>query len=342
MLDFFKEYFGHLEIGLLFFASFAETFGSIVMTPFEPSSRFYWLYWLTFIFFAFIAYLLYYKRNSKFQLFDFFRFCFPKKVYLHASSLVDYQLYIANRFFFSILFFLSWDLAFFVTYKTYLNLVQLFGPAPVLFSWNGWTILAVTFLVALINDFAAFFNHTLHHFSSVLWPFHSVHHSAEVLNPFTLDRQHPIYKILSVQVKGILRGLFQGSLLYFFLSEAPTYFFLLKVNAVYALFHLMGVHLRHSHIWFSYGPVLSYFLISPAQHQIHHSVALEHRNKNMGEIFAIWDWMFGTLYIPKTKEELVFGIDRDQPQIHPTLWRAYVEPFESAWRALCKLLFRSS
>src|SRR5690606_39715058 len=42
-------------------------------------------------------------------------------------------------------------------------------------------------------------------------------------------------------------------------------------NVVFALFHLLGSNLRHSHIWWSFGPTLSRILISPAQHQIHHS-----------------------------------------------------------------------
>jgi len=34
--------------------------------------------------------------------------------------------------------------------------------------------------------------------------------------------------------------------------------------------------------------------ISPAQHQVHHSVDAKHHHRNFGSALAIWDWMFGT------------------------------------------------
>jgi hypothetical protein len=83
---------------------------------------------------------------------------------------------------------------------------------------------------------------------------------------------------------------------------------------------------------------MEHILISPAQHQIHHSAAKKHFNKNYGSIFALWDWMFGTLYIPESYEDLTYGVaDRqgnlkDQP--HPTLRAAMVLPFVESWQAL--------
>ncbi|MEM9145890.1 MAG: sterol desaturase family protein, partial [Pseudomonadota bacterium] len=93
-----------------------------------------------------------------------------------------------------------------------------------------------------------------------------------------------------------------------------------------------------SHVWLSYGPVLEHVFISPAQHQIHHSRAVRHHNKNYGEIFAFWDWMFGTLYVPKRHEVLEFGLadaaGRAIEQPHPTLARALFVPFVESWQAI--------
>ncbi|MEK7486375.1 MAG: sterol desaturase family protein [Planctomycetota bacterium] len=304
--------------------------------PFDPESRMYWLYWLTFVLLAIPAYIGYYQPPSgRFRWISFIRFCFPKAIYGHPSSRMDYKIFVLNRFFMVFWLAVSWSLLATVTIAGSQFLQNVFGRAPKV-SWNAWTLMIFSICIALVNDFAAFLNHTMHHFSSVLWPFHSVHHSAEVLNPITLYRQHPIYMVLGMQIKDILRGIFQGVVYYFFFGT-PTLWTIWGVNGIYVFFSLIGVHLRHSHIWFSYGPLLSYLFISPAQHQIHHSVAKKHRNKNMGEVFAIWDWIFGTLYVPSEKEEIVFGIEADTPQIHPTLWKAYMDPLIQSARAIKKL-----
>ena len=47
-----------------------------------------------------------------------------------------------------------------------------------------------------------------------------------------------------------------------------------------------------------------YLLISPYQHQIHHSDNPKHFNKNMGSKLAIWDWMFGTLVLSKSASKM--------------------------------------
>ena len=67
------------------------------------------------------------------------------------------------------------------------------------------------------------------------------------------------------------------------------------MNIFACLFMLLGSNLRHTHLWIDYGPRLSRILISPAQHQIHHSADPRHFDKNIGFIFAFWDDLFGTL-----------------------------------------------
>jgi creatinine amidohydrolase/Fe(II)-dependent formamide hydrolase-like protein len=73
--------------------------------------------------------------------------------------------------------------------------------------------------------------------------------------------------------------------------------------------------------------VLSRIFISPAQHQIHHSDAPQHFDKNMGFTFAIWDGLFGTLYVPKEKETLTFGLGPKENEKFSTFWSLYLMPF---------------
>ena len=79
-------------------------------------------------------------------------------------------------------------------------------------------------------------------------------------------------------------------------------------NLGYFAFYVFGYNLRHSHIWLPYPRGLSHIFISPAQHQIHHSTAPRHYDKNFGFLFAFWDWMAGSLYVPASKESIEFGL----------------------------------
>eukprot|EP01013_Petalomonas_cantuscygni_P041499 TRINITY_DN74243_c0_g1_i1.p1 TRINITY_DN74243_c0_g1~~TRINITY_DN74243_c0_g1_i1.p1 ORF type:complete len:138 (-),score=33.97 TRINITY_DN74243_c0_g1_i1:54-467(-) len=100
------------------------------------------------------------------------------------------------------------------------------------------------------------------------------------------------------------------------------------VNAFTVIAILAMANFHHAHIWISFGPVLERILISPAQHQIHHSTNPAHFNRNFGGSLAIWDWMFGTLYVTGEDEKLRFGLDgkADAPLMTHRLGSIMVNP----------------
>ena len=103
---------------------------------------------------------------------------------------------------------------------------------------------------------------------------------------------------------------------------SPQFELLFGINTLYVVYNFCGANLGHSHVWLHWGKPLSYVFISPAMHQIHHD---PHRmNKNFGEIFAIWDWMFGSLYIPPRYEKFTIGLA--EGDVHDTLAKAYFRP----------------
>jgi sterol desaturase/sphingolipid hydroxylase (fatty acid hydroxylase superfamily) len=201
-------------------------------------------------------------------------------------------------------------------------------------AWSTATLAVFVLATALVDDFATYVVHALHHRWPLLWEFHKVHHSAEVLTPLTVYRKHPVYNLLSRVTNIAIVGPFQGLIAALFAGPAdPVTLF--GANVVFSLFHLLGANLRHSHVWLSFGPRLSHVFISPAQHQIHHSKAPQHWDKNFGEVFALWDWMFGTLYVPgREREALEFGVAGDAGQEHATLWQAYFVPFANCGELL--------
>jgi len=81
-------------------------------------------------------------------------------------------------------------------------------------------------------------------------------------------------------------------------------------------------------VWLSFGPLLSKIFVSPAQHQIHHSVDPRHQGKNLGGVFAIWDWLAGTLYLPRERPELRFGLGDGEEAAYQSVARLYFVPFQ--------------
>ncbi|WP_170387796.1 sterol desaturase family protein [Ruegeria atlantica] len=276
---------------------------------------------------VFIVYAIWHFRGRPT---GFLRFIFPREIYFHRSNLVDIQVFLVNFVLGAFGFFGAVLFAPVVVDILLTKLISLQGAAfqPLDVTW-GRSALA-TLIIVMTADFCKYWTHYLHHESRVLWPFHSLHHSAEVLTPLTVSRIHPVYILIRNLMMSLGVGVAQALMLFLLIGKID----LLTIggaNAGYFLFNLFGANLRHSHVWLSFGPVLEHIFISPAQHQIHHSCAVKHHNKNYGEVFALWDWIFGTLYIPKTEEKLEFGIADAQgvkiEQPHATLKDAFVRPF---------------
>lgn len=67
--------------------------------------------------------------------------------------------------------------------------------------------------------------------------------------------------------------------------------------------------MSHVHVHVSYGNWVNRIVLAPVMHNLHHSIELPHRDKNYGVILTVWDWMFGTLYLPKKNETWRWGLN---------------------------------
>ncbi len=294
--------------------------------PFSPSSRYHAINWIPFLIGGVAVYIMMARRGDKPSRTPL-GFLFPKDVWLHQSTRVDAKLLISNRF----ISFGRAGIRVVSTSAVAAFVAMMFAPALGGFNLDltaAWmVVLCVT--TAMANDLAGYVNHRLGHEVKLLWPFHRVHHSAEVMSPLTLQRKHPVYGFIGGIIQPLIAGPVMG--LTFAVFGELGYWQIFGINAAYAIFALTGAHFRHSHIWINYPAWISRIFVSPAMHQIHHSIDPKHYDKNYGEIFALWDWMFGTLYVPRAKESLVYGVLDDElvsrVQPHPTLKDAYVEPF---------------
>lgn len=252
---------------------------------------------------------------------------FDRRVFFSGSAWADYKIFLINRVFTG---FISPLLLTQVAIATavYLALVR-----SDLLPWGALAdvpkaVVVGLFSVAMfvVDDFTKYLMHRWMHKWPMLWSIHKVHHGAETLTPITVYRVHPLEGVLYA-TRGVLA---QGSvipLFYFLFGDTVDLFTIIGVNALVFFFHVTGSNLRHSHIDIRYPRWVEHILISPAQHQLHHSVAEEHYDKNYGAALAIWDWLFGSLHVSEGQTDLEFGLDESEKHSATDLKTIYFGPF---------------
>ena len=203
----------------------------------------------------------------------------------------------------------------------------------------GWAVAALfTLVLFVLDDGARYLLHRALHAWPPLWCFHRVHHTAETLTPFTVYRTHPVEGVLFALRAALVQGGAIAAFVFFF-GERVELVTVLGANAILFAFNVAGSNLRHSHVRISYGRILERVLISPAQHQIHHSADARHAGRNYGAVLAVWDWMGGSLHLA-AKGALRFGLPGAGAESH-RLAHLYLVPFRDALAILYKTRRRS-
>ena len=252
---------------------------------------------------------------------------FDRKVFFSGSSIADAKIFVINRIF---TLFISPLLLTQVVIATalYMLLLQIEVIPWGTLSGLSQTTVVIAFSIAmfLADDFTKYILHRWMHRWPMLWSIHKVHHSATTMTPVTVYRVHPLEGILYASRNAIAQGSVI-SLFYYMFGDRVDLVTILGVNFLVFLFHVTGSNLRHSHISIRYWPWLERFLISPAQHQLHHSIAEEHFDKNFGAALALWDWLFGSLHLSEKPEtRLVFGLDASENSSDTDLKTLYLAP----------------
>jgi len=247
------------------------------------------------------------RRGRRLRAKVILRALFPRRILRSPSNQADIFYLLFNVFTFGLAFgwaVLSYQ---FLSNAIIAGLVIVFGsPAP---AATGFVARAViTLMLFLAYELGYWFNHWLSHKVPFLWEFHKVHHSAEVLTPLTNFRVHPVYAVIFANILAFSAAVANGLGHYLF-GDTTHQFALADTNIILVLFIHAYVHLQHSHLWIAFRGLAGRIFISPAHHQVHHSENPKHFNKNFGSCLALWDWMFGTLYVPaKKREKLTFGV----------------------------------
>jgi sterol desaturase/sphingolipid hydroxylase (fatty acid hydroxylase superfamily) len=244
------------------------------------------------------------------------RALFPRRLRASPSSRIDIAYFAFNVFVVGLLF--GWAVlsAQVVNNATNELLAAAFGPRQpaALSELQAAAVMTVVLFVAY--EFGYWIDHYLSHNIAFLWEFHKVHHTAEVLSPLTNFRMHPVDTVKFNNILALVMGP-AGGIACYLLGRPVAPLTVANANViVLAFFFLLG-HLQHTHFWIAFTGMWGRLILSPAHHQIHHSTDPAHFNRNLGSFLAVFDWAFGTLYVPsKRRQKLDFGVEPKTPQAH--------------------------
>jgi sterol desaturase/sphingolipid hydroxylase (fatty acid hydroxylase superfamily) len=174
----------------------------------------------------------------------------------------------------------------------------------ILSSWNFYLLIILFFIS---HDFYIYCFHRLQHNNKWLWRTHEAHHSVREVDWLAGSRSHFIEIIINQTVE---------FLPIFFLLDVKTASYLVPIKALIDSMWGMWIH---ANVNVNSGK-LQYFINGPEMHQWHHGNHEEVFYKNYSTKLAIWDWIFGTGFLPGLKplqfnfsKPLVFGLPYAYP-----------------------------
>ena len=173
---------------------------------------------------------------------------------------------------------------------------------------SHWPIWALVILFLVAHDFYIYWFHRLQHENKLLWRTHEAHHSVTEVDWLAGSRSHILEIIINQTIE------FAPIVL---LLDNHTAAIVVPIKAL--LDAMWGLWI-HSNIDAHTGK-LQYIINGPEMHQWHHSDHQEVFYSNYSTKFAIWDWLFGTAFLPGLKpfqyqmmKPDKFGLPYDYPQ----------------------------
>jgi sterol desaturase/sphingolipid hydroxylase (fatty acid hydroxylase superfamily) len=151
------------------------------------------------------------------------------------------------------------------------------------------------FGVMLLDFVGAYLPHYVEHKVKPLWMIHLVHHTDHEVDTTTANRHHPFESLIR----------FSFTLFGVFIIGTP-----IALVMLYQSLSLVATQFTHANIRLpgKLDRALSWFFVSPDMHKVHHHYMLPYTDSNYGNIFSVWDRLFGT-YLELKREEIIYGVD---------------------------------
>jgi sterol desaturase/sphingolipid hydroxylase (fatty acid hydroxylase superfamily) len=161
-----------------------------------------------------------------------------------------------------------------------------------------WPMVLQVLFFLVLHDFYIYWFHRAQHHSKWLWRTHEAHHSNKEVDWLAGTRSHSLEILINQTVE------FAPIVL---LGANPI------VVPIKALLDAVWGMYIHANIDVRSGK-LQYIINGPEMHQWHHSNDRAVFFANYSTKFALWDWLFGTAYLPGKKKPGEFGLPYDYPR----------------------------
>lgn len=198
-----------------------------------------------------------------------------------------------------------------ITYKWLENKVAI---VDIPFTW-------LNVIIAFIAmDFAGYWGHRLNHYNNFFWNQHIIHHSSEEFNLACALRQSISNFINFFTI---------------FLLPAAVLGVDFQIIAIIAPIHLFAQFWYHTTYIGKMG-FLEKIIVTPSHHRVHHAINPIYIDKNHGQIFIIWDKLFGTFQEELDSEPPIYGIT-----VPARTWNPIKINFQHLW-VMIKDTFRTA
>lgn len=176
---------------------------------------------------------------------------------------------------------------------------------------------------AVVFDIWQYWAHRLQHAVPFFWETHKFHHTESALNASTIGRHHVLSNLLFI--------ILYLPVLIILGPQTPHFI------ALFLMFKLWGF-VNHVNVRLNLGPLTS-VVAGPQWHRIHHSLYVEHHNKNYATLFPFIDMIFGTNHRPTRNEYPPTGLPAGECEAF--VREATIAPF-SSWYKRAKTWLRRS
>lgn len=176
-----------------------------------------------------------------------------------------------------------------------------------------WAQLVVGLL--LLDLIGAWLAHYVEHHVKWMWQFHVIHHTDQHLDATSASRHHP--------GESVIRFVF--TTIAVLIVGAPIWLVFLYQSASVTLSQF-----NHSNVAIPepVDLVLRQLFCTPRMHRIHHHYRQPYSDMNYGNIFSIWDRIFGT-YVRVDNDKIIYGVDTYmENEDHGNLGRLLTIPFK--------------
>lgn len=159
---------------------------------------------------------------------------------------------------------------------------------------SSWPLVWQLLFFLVLHDFYIYWFHRWQHHSKWLWRLHEAHHSTKDVDWMSGTRSHALEILINQTVE------FAPMVI---LGAAPSVVIMKGVmDAVWGMYIHSNINIRSGR--------LQYFINGPEMHRWHHADGSRSaHNRNFSTKLALWDWIFGTAYLPADEKPQRYGLD---------------------------------